>query len=274
MICLAPTSVKSASAFTNTHQYRAKPGKGMPVCRFCDRFVRSHAYHVPTTSDEAFPKVTDGIEDLGPQNVDAEALQKELSTHPDVRAARVVSTASGRLSEIHLVADGSKSAKQLVRDVQTLALAKFGIRIDYRIVSVVHFGEDPIPAASVSRPVLASVTWSTDGTRASCTVEVDDERGPSKGHSAGSASSTARGRLAAQATADALQDLIGAQSTLDVADVSAVDVGGRRAVVVVLVRLVGSSEELLLGAALVRNDESEAVARAVLDAYNRQISPE
>ena len=220
------------------------------------------------------PYVTDELDEFLPQEIDAEALQRELSTHPEVRAVRVVSAATGRISEIHVVADGSKSAKQLVRDVQTLALAKFGIRIDYRIVSIVHFGQQAVPDAEVARPALASVTWSTDGTRASCTVEIDHERGPVKGHSAGSASSTARARLAAQATVDALQDLLGADVALDVADVSTTNVAQRRAVVVVLIRLIASSEELLLGAALVRNDESEAVARAVLDAYNRQITVE
>ena len=44
-------------------------------------------------------------------------------------------------TEIHIVASRSKGAKQVVRDVQSLAMATYDIDIDHRIVSVVQFDD-------------------------------------------------------------------------------------------------------------------------------------
>ncbi|HVE92062.1 MAG TPA: hypothetical protein VNE62_07155, partial [Actinomycetota bacterium] len=73
--------------------------------------------------------------------VDPDDIQKELLGLPGVQAVRVVTSGRGRVTEVHIVANGAKSAKQIVRDVQTVAMAKYGIELDYRVVSVVKFDE-------------------------------------------------------------------------------------------------------------------------------------
>lgn len=209
--------------------------------------------------------------------VDLEAFEEELTTLPGVRAARVVTTAGGRITEIHLVAEGGKAPKQLVRDVQTIALAKFDLRIDHRIVSVVQFGDEPIPvSAPTSRPALATVSWTTDGTRTRCRIEIDTADGFVGGEADGGATARSRPRLAAAATLDALHNakVLDANTTLDIADVLVTDLSERRVALVMLVRLRDAAEELLVGSALVRSDESDAVARATLDAFNRRLGAE
>lgn len=208
------------------------------------------------------------------EDFDLEIFEEELTTLPGVRAARVVTTTGGRISEIHLVAEGGKAPKQLVRDVQTIALAKFDLRIDHRIVSVVHFGDDPIPVRTPpSRPDLATLSWTTDGVRTTCRVEVDTPDGLVMGEAAGGATSRSRPRLAAAATLDALHNakVVDVDTTLDVADVLLTDLSERRVALVMLVRLRDAAEELLLGSALVRSDEPEAVARATLNAFNHRL---
>lgn len=72
-------------------------------------------------------------------------LEQDLLRVPGVRSARVV---GGDVpSEIHIVTTSKRSPKQVVRDVQSLAAAGFGIPIDHRIVSVVQL--DDAPAAPV-----------------------------------------------------------------------------------------------------------------------------
>ena len=70
-------------------------------------------------------------------------LEEDLLRVPGVRSARVVGTDVP--SEIHIVTTSKRSPKQVVRDVQSLAAAGFGIPIDHRIVSVVQL-DDPPPA--------------------------------------------------------------------------------------------------------------------------------
>jgi hypothetical protein len=205
--------------------------------------------------------------------VDGAELQDAICALTGVRAARVVTGIGGRISEIHVVAEEGKSAKQVVRDIQTLALARFGIQIDYRVVSVVQLSRDPVTHAPVaSRPVLSSVSWHVEGARTTCRVDVSlgDQR--ASGEANGPATAHGRLRLAAKAASDALSVVDGGDAALDVADVILTEAGGRRIAVVVLVLLSGRNEEVLAGAAVVRADDADAVVRAVLDAANRRLT--
>lgn len=66
-------------------------------------------------------------------------LEEDLRKIPGITHARVVGEEKPR--EIHIVASPQRSPKQLVRDVQSLAAARFGMPIDHRIVSIVRLDE-------------------------------------------------------------------------------------------------------------------------------------
>src|SRR5918992_2026340 len=66
-------------------------------------------------------------------------LEADLARVAGVSSARVVGDETPR--EIHVVATAERPPKQLVRDVQSLAAARFGISIDHRIVSVVQLDD-------------------------------------------------------------------------------------------------------------------------------------
>jgi hypothetical protein len=75
--------------------------------------------------------------------VEHAALEAELSRIPGVTAARVVLDDAGAPSEIHVLATPDKPAKQVVRDIQSVALARFDVEVDRRIVSVVQLESPP-----------------------------------------------------------------------------------------------------------------------------------
>src|SRR5262245_36360690 len=95
------------------------------------------------------PATTVGTGDRGPERgggmVDELALdtieqvESEICRLPHVQVARIV-TDGPRVTEVHIVASPGKSAKQIVRDVQSVALATFGLELDHRVVSVVQLG--------------------------------------------------------------------------------------------------------------------------------------
>jgi hypothetical protein len=203
-------------------------------------------------------------------------FERELARLPDVRSARVVSTPSGRLTEIHLITEGDKTAKQISRDVQTYAQAQYGVEIDHRIISVVQFpGEAPatIGTAPPSRPklTLASVQWTTEGNRATCRVRIEVGDQSQIGEETGPATSVGRRRLVARATTTAVHALGNEFPSADIQDVLVVEVGEHRVAVAFLVILNDSGETVSTGSAPVRGDESDAIARAVLDAMNRHL---
>ncbi len=203
------------------------------------------------------------------EQTDLGALEAELCSLAEVRAARVVATPNGRITEIHIVSEGAKSPKQLVRDVQTVAQARFGVEIDHRIVSVVRFPDEPSRGAKPTY-TLSSLSWSTEGTKATCRVRIEIGDENVLGESSGPASSVGRARLTAEATTNALASIAKDPPTADVGDVRVVDVGAQRVAVAVVVVLLGAGEEVVVtGSAPVRGDESEAIARAILDAVAR-----
>ena len=72
--------------------------------------------------------------------LDLTEVEREICRLPDVSIVRLVAEPDGRISEVHVVAHQGKHPKQIVRDVQSIALASFGLEIDRRVISVVQLG--------------------------------------------------------------------------------------------------------------------------------------
>jgi len=70
------------------------------------------------------------------------AVDSVVSKLPGVHSARIVYDESGEMVEIHVLADITKPAKQLVRDIETAIYASTGIKIDRKIVSIAQISLD------------------------------------------------------------------------------------------------------------------------------------
>jgi hypothetical protein len=201
------------------------------------------------------------------------ALEAELSRLPDVVAARLVTDDIGRPLEIHVLAHTGKHAKQIVRDVQSVALASFGLDIDRRIVSVVQLtpnGDSAPTAAPPARVKAQGIEVSTTGLRASIRVTLSGD-GHATGFAEGAAAATIRARLVASATLDALRQLEPAANRLDVVDAEITRVGSHDVALVTVVAVGSSGETHLVGSAIVQQSNDDALVRAVLDAVNRRL---
>jgi hypothetical protein len=222
-------------------------------------------------------------------------LEDALRQIPGVRAASVVTGPDAQPTEIHVLADRAKPAKQVVRDIQSLAMARYDLDIDHRIVSVVQIddGEGPalrlavtpadgvdsidvtdpsaVAAAEVApRPLVDAVVVRTSHAEAEVTVTLAFGGDVFIGSASGSSAIASRPRLVARATLDALGELLGTPADIEHATV--IPVGSRSVAVSVLqVQVPRTGEQVLSGSAVVRGDEADAVARSVLDALNRRL---
>jgi len=217
-------------------------------------------------------------------------LEDSLRHIPGVKAASVVTGPDAVPTEVHVLAAPGKAAKQVVRDVQSLALARFDIDIDHRIVSVVQMGDDEVQivdltAASsaaelaapeeaadpVVRPSIAAITVRSGNgeTQASVTLAISEQQ--FEGTSRGPAGQSHRARLVAAATLDAVRELLG--QPCEVESAAIVATGSREIALSVLTVMVPrTGEQVLTGAAVVRGDEADAVVRSVLAALNRRLT--
>jgi hypothetical protein len=212
----------------------------------------------------------------GVESPDLLAIEREVCRLPDVSVARLVADDAGRIIEAHIIAAPTKHPKQIVRDVQSVLLAEFGLELDRKVVSVVQLGDGdfgaPIDERATARPSIVSIQAETNGLRSLVRVTLGNDDGESVGTAQGSIATTARHRLVANATIDALRRLDPAAECLDVEHAQVVRVGASDVAVVTIVFVVPPTEQVVSGSAIVRaNHEADAVARAVLDATNRRL---
>jgi hypothetical protein len=198
--------------------------------------------------------------------MDISSLQEKIGRIDGVEAARVVAE-NGHIDEIHVLARRNKPPKQLVRDVQSLGHALFGLDIDRRIVSVVQFADADLQSGT--RPALVDVAETIDGNRTEVTVTLKWKERLLVGQSTGAAASATRWRLVAEATLEAVRQAIHNDVGLGVSSMDLTSLGSRRLAIAQIVVVTEASERLLIGSAYVEQDESRAVVRSVLDALNR-----
>ena len=183
-------------------------------------------------------------------------LEESIRQIPGVRAVSVVTDAQANPTEVHVLAAPGKPAKQVVRDVQSLAMAQFDIELDHRIVSVVQIEDEPRgrraarspprpatrpsrrpfrcsrrsrrrPARRSARSVCAAPALRS---RSRCASTLDGDT--FVGIERGAAAASARARLVASATMSALDELLGIPAAVESAAV--VDTGSHAVALVVL----------------------------------------
>lgn len=217
------------------------------------------------------------VDDLeGTDELDLAEVEREICRLPDVSIARLVAEPTGRVSEVHVVAHPGKHPKQIARDVQSIALASFGLELDRRIISVVQLGGDAFDPDSIMaalRPSVVAITAESNGMRSLVRVTLARDTEESVGFAEGSVATSARHRLVATATVDALRQLEPAAECIDVDHAQILRVGAHDIAVVTVVFVLPPAEQLVSGSAIVRpQQEADAIARAVLDATNRRLA--
>lgn len=186
---------------------------------------------------------------------------------PGVEAVRVVVNGS-QPSEIHVVAAPGKPAKQVVRDIQSMAIATFGTAVDRRIVSVVQVEPDNVHD---DRPIVVDVSEAVDGSRMQVRVTLAWHEQRMVGSAEGPAATSTRLGLAAAATLTALGEVIHADAAVAVTGTATAVVGSHEVALSMIVIVRDGKERTVVGSAIIDREAGRAMARATLDAMNRQL---
>jgi len=209
-------------------------------------------------------------------------IERLISAIGGVSASKVVTDEEGRIVEIHVLADTTRSPKQLVRDIQSCTMAAFGIPVDYKTISIAQIQRDmetatalpaAVPAAVRAAPRLqldaTSVRADRSSVEVSVTLSCDGQ--PLEGQARGLPSERGRRATAAAACLGAAQAYLGPEGLLQLLEVQKNRIAGLDAIDAAVACQDGDRELVLLGSAAVRPGagEEDAVVRAVLDALNR-----
>ncbi len=209
--------------------------------------------------------------------VRVEDIEATLGEVGEIKAARVVVDADERIQEIHVLALPTKPPKQLVRDIESALMARFGIPIDHRKISIAQLGRDvdeiavSATATPVVRPRIVAINASVSGVQAAASVTLEIGGSEYIGTASGPASQSGRSRQVALATLDAAAQYLGGAETFALEDVTIAQLGRERVAVSCVTLVSAFGEQAFTGSALVRQTENDSIVRATLDAINRRI---
>ncbi len=195
----------------------------------------------------------------------APEIELAIGKLPSVRDVRVIIEGQA-IDEIHVLSEPAVQPKRLVRDIVTLLLVRFGVRIDHRCISIVE-SEQQI-AATRSRPILQAVTH--DSATQSVRVELRFADHVICGDSPLCAD-TSDVLAASIATTNALKQLIGGRGELSVCDARTLTLADQQLVIVLVQWHGDQTQDMLVGTGLIEHDCLLAAARATLDALNRRL---
>lgn len=200
-------------------------------------------------------------------------VEAALGSVPGVLASRLVPGYDRPVDELHVLSGLDKSPKQIVRDICSMLMAKYGLTIDHRVVSVVQLDEDEA-VADGRRVVISRVAVEQRGLAVEVHVNLTTSDRELEGSSEGPSSTAGRRRTAARATLEAVRPLLGQHRVVEVEGADVPEVLGREVAISLVHFHTVKGDYTVCGSAMVRNDEHEAIARSVLDAVNRSVDAE
>jgi hypothetical protein len=203
--------------------------------------------------------------------LDGAAVEQLIAQVRGVMAVRVVYDAQGQIDELHVVGSPARSAKQMVRDVESILYVRGGVRVDHRKISLVQIAETAIQPPEV-RARLLDVIQSADeqGPTITVVLVMGDQRVHGVGRSRPKQHDQPE-QLAGYATIHALNQLIGVRGQLHLANMQRQSFGELEVCLSHLSLTTDDAIEVLLGISVVRDDALATAVRAVLDAVNRPL---
>lgn len=212
--------------------------------------------------------------------VSIEDIEAALGQVSEIKAVRVVASPEGVIQEIHVLALPTKSPKQLVRDIESTIMARFGIPVDHKKISIAQLGSEVVkeqaPSGSAEqrmcRPRIHATNVNVSGLMASASVTLEIDGDMYVGEATAPASQTARERSIAQATLNAIDRFAPGMQSFSVEDVAIVRLGRQDVAVSCVTMVSPPGEQSFAGSALVRQGEKDSIVRATLDAVNRRMA--
>lgn len=207
-----------------------------------------------------------------PNELDLEAIEATLCQIAEVEAARIVSSETNEIEELHVLALPDKGPKQIVRDIESTLMARFGLAIDHKKISIAQLGANKNGAMKNGlRPRLGAVQTEISDMRASVTVQLRSADDVFSGDCRGTATQAGRLRSAAEATLRAIEQWSKSDISFCLEDAVIVQLGQERVAVACVTMVVAGVETRCSGSVVVKAGDDEAVVKATLAAINRRV---
>ncbi|MFZ7101669.1 MAG: hypothetical protein ACOWWO_03290 [Peptococcaceae bacterium] len=198
-------------------------------------------------------------------------IEETINQLKGVVTCSVVSSDNGKIAEIHIIGENSRSPKQIVRDVESALLAELGIAIDHKKISVAQNKESNDTAAKYRRLLIKD--FETKGSNNWINARVSFVLGENvfEGSAEGPNSGLSRFRFLAMAALQAIENILEQKIRLVLEDFAWQGLAGKEVATVIISSVSNNHIETLVGACLAETDKDLATIKAVLDAINRRL---
>jgi hypothetical protein len=194
--------------------------------------------------------------------------QSLISKLNGVFASHVVFSEQQEPIEIHVLASNRRNVKSIVRDVQSAISARYGLDVDYHIISVAQVTSNLVTGMGF-RLIYSGISMRSSGKEVEVSVVLARDEERFTGTAVGSSIPFSRMRCIAQATLDAVKACTNGTSFFELASVEVIQ-SNARAIVVSQVFCLPENTPLI-GCVYAEPDQDAAVAQSVLDAINRKL---
>ena len=184
---------------------------------------------------------------------------------------RVVLNDKGEMVEVHILSNSQRSAKQIIRDVQTVLTTKFNLKIDHKIISIAQVYEKD-EDYNLHRLSIEEVEYSTSQRTAKARVALGYNGNTYVGDCEGVQSSMQSNKLVARATLKAVESFLNNKMNLLLEEIKTIRIADKNVVVSCVNLIDRHSEKCLIGNCVVDNDVNLAITKSVLDALNRVLA--
>ncbi|HMO58204.1 MAG TPA: hypothetical protein PKA05_14410 [Roseiflexaceae bacterium] len=203
--------------------------------------------------------------------IDASALERLVMQVRGVVGARIVLDNHGRIDEVHAIGSPDRSAKQTVRDIESILYVRGNVRIDHRKISLVQIPESRIRAASERVRLISVANQSGEhGDQIRVELSFSDQQGTGVASAPGDTSESLELAIG-NATLMAIRELTNANGDLELMHLQRQPFGPTDVCLAHITYTEDNTVDSMLGISIVRNDLPAAAARAVLDAVNRRL---
>jgi phosphopantetheinyl transferase (holo-ACP synthase) len=194
-----------------------------------------------------------------------------LNKIPGIISSKIVLNQEGNIVELHILASTARNPKQISRDIQSALLAKYGIPLDHKVISIAQIQDESKICYSNSRLVLKNISISMEDSQIEARVVLTKDDKVFEGVSRGINFTQGRFRALAEATINAIQQFLGSECMFSVIDIQKTTISGKPVCIVAVSQVTEQIENFLVGSSPIEQDDNKAVVKAVLDALNRKL---
>ena len=204
----------------------------------------------------------------GGMSLDIHLIESKIEKLDSVTSCKIILGEEDEFEEIHIVSNGSRAAKQIIRDIESILTATYKIQINHKKISIAEIQDGNLKKIK-SRLKLLSISHESKGEKVEIKISLANKDDIYENTIIGINTMRNIERMLVDLTLRTIEDAYGYDESFVLEDIKTVDLSVDRAIVVVIACVRDGYTRRFSGSSIIGSDYKEAAVKATLDALNR-----